>query len=108
VSILQKSRVQLHDAEPYTGHRTLKCQSFRNQGFSYTSGFFQSRSGRGSVSILQKSRVQLHVVPVRTVVVVDSVSILQKSRVQLHDISITGGGIEFVVSILQKSRVQLH
>jgi len=36
VSILQKSRVQLHNDFRNLYDRNLLCQSFRNQGFSYT------------------------------------------------------------------------
>jgi len=131
VSILQKSRVQLH-ITPYSyGVICKECQSFRNQGFSYTKkqALFALIV---LVSILQKSRVQLH--PVRaadrsghhpcqsfrnqgfsyTIVVLNgsekepTVSILQKSRVQLHEQDCVPCAQSSLVSILQKSRVQLH
>jgi len=61
VSILQKSRVQLHGDFLTQAKRAGKCQSFRNQGFSYTTDAFKVQAEAYGVSILQKSRVQLHV-----------------------------------------------
>jgi len=83
VSILQKSRVQLHQAQT----RVAAAESCVNPSeikgsVTRSSGITAAKSL--PVSILQKSRVQLHILLNDKLPTDMTVSILQKSRVQLH------------------------
>jgi len=107
VSILQKSRVQLHLKGATEDKVAFLCQSFRNQGFSYTRPENDSRDDPNRVN---PSEIKGSVTPRVTNLEQPGhpVSILQKSRVQLHPWESRSRTWIWVVSILQKSRVQLH